>query len=180
MTSYIELLFLVLLSHSQHVSILCVKICHLPAILSFFSWSYSVILNTFLYCVQLLLWPAILSSFSWSYSVILRRFYTVCPNMSLTSYIEFLFMVLLCHSKHVSILCVQLLLWPVILRSFSWSYSVILRRFYTVCPNMSLTSYIELLFMVLLSHSKTFLYCVSKYVTDQLYCAPFHGLTQSF
>jgi len=31
---------------------------------------------------------------------------------------------------------------------------------------MSLISYIELLFMVLLSHSKTFLYCMSKYVTS--------------
>jgi len=61
--------------------------------------------------------------------------------MSLTSYIELLFMVLLSHSKHVSILC----------------------------PTTSLTSHIEFLFMVLLSHSKTFLYCVSKYVTDQLY-----------
>ena len=44
--------------------------------------------------------------------------------MSLTSYIELLFTVLLSHSQHV------------------------------VCPNMSLNSYIELLFTVLLSHSK--------------------------
>jgi hypothetical protein len=78
---------------------------------------------------------------------------SVLSLLRMTSYIELLFMILLSHSKLVSLLCIQICLWPAILSSFSWSYSVILN---------------------------TFLYCVSKYVSGQLYWAPFHGLTLSF
>jgi hypothetical protein len=78
---------------------------------------------------------------------------SVLSLLRMTSSIELLFMVLLSHSKHVCLLCVQICHWPAILSSFSWSYSVILN---------------------------SFLCFVFKYVSDQLYWAHFHGLTQSF